>query len=76
MFQLLLMEEDLRCPSVHYFRHERDMSRTTKPDSFLTSKNPKSLSGFEPTAVRDKWNSIDRNDSVPLTLQTVCELCL
>jgi hypothetical protein len=53
----LLVEEDLGCPSVHYFQHER------APES-IHRKNPMSISGFETTAVRDRWFEVhDRNHS-------------
>jgi hypothetical protein len=45
--------EDLRCPSVHYFRHKQNHR------SFLTWNYPKSLSGLEPTAVRGKWFEVN-----------------
>jgi hypothetical protein len=57
----LLVEEDLVCPSVHYFRHERAHEYNHRHsvsllDSFLTGKF---LSGFEPTAVRGKWFEVN-----------------
>ena len=58
-FPALLVEGDLRCPSVHYFRTRVHLSRATyfvsELDISLTWKNPKPLVGFETTAVRSKW---------------------
>ena len=45
---------------VHYFRHEQTPEwnhwrSISLRDSFLIWRNPKSLAGFELTAVRDRW---------------------
>jgi hypothetical protein len=58
-FKAFLVEKGLRCPSLHYFRHER--ASELKPQTFQKlagllplMKKSKFLSGFEPTPVMGK----------------------
>ena len=58
-------EENLRCPSMQYFRHISGHPELNYrlfvnwQYNFLKWKNPKSMVGFKPTIVKGKWFEVN-----------------
>jgi hypothetical protein len=60
----LLASEDIRCTSVHYFRHnqapeENNERLISKLDSFITGNNPQTPTRLGHTAMRGQWFEVN-----------------